>query len=134
MRTRIVKRHYCDHCRKGGFMRPAMEKHEAGCTANPDRVCRMCRMNPEAIQKPMAEIVALIDSFCPIELVESETARKQAETAIREFVHNCPACLLAGSRQSTHWLPFDLDWKAESKNWLGEWGHDFSVRNGYSYP
>lgn len=123
MRTRIVKRYHCDHCKKATLQRPAMERHEAGCTANPNRVCKMCRMNPHTIQKPMAEIVALINSTDWEELKEPE---------IREFVGNCPACLLAGSRQSKVGLLFHFDWKEESKGWLSDWSN--TDRPGFSLP
>jgi hypothetical protein len=127
MKTRIVKRHNCEHCGKGGFHRPAMERHEAGCTANPNRVCKMCLMRARwdedaPMQKPTAEISALIDSFEPDYMGDNNLT---AEMAIRDFVGDCPACLLAGSRQSKNGLPFDFKWKDESKNWLHEYGnHD----------
>lgn len=39
---RIVKRnvYYCDFCKKRGLR--SLKVHEKHCTANPDRVCRLC--------------------------------------------------------------------------------------------
>lgn len=42
MRAMKRWRYYCDHCRKVGGSRSAMEKHERGCTANPARICGVC--------------------------------------------------------------------------------------------
>ena len=131
MKTKLVKRHICDFCGKGMFQIPAMKRHEVGCTANPNRECRMCRMRREASSdedgyNTLADLVALIDSYGPLAVCETT---KEIEQQIRDFVGNCPACLLAGSRQSRCGLPFQIDWKEESANWLGEYGS----RNEY-YP
>jgi hypothetical protein len=126
MRVRTVKRYHCDHCKKATLQCPAMERHEAHCTANPNRVCKMCRMDPEAKHRKPSEIAALIDSFGIICLSECPT---DVEMEIRDFVDNCPACLLAGSRQSQHGLPFKFEWKDERESWLSI--HQSNERPGF---
>ena len=47
MRTKTVTRHYCEHCAKGMFKKPSMERHEAACFRNPKRTCPTCNNEPE---------------------------------------------------------------------------------------
>jgi hypothetical protein len=42
MKTRRVLRHYCDHCHRGKFSKPDMERHEKVCFHNPHRDCCEC--------------------------------------------------------------------------------------------
>lgn len=71
MKTRTVKRHYCDFCRKASFQRPTMERHEIACFKNPNRKCPVCFDAPE--HKPDFESkgmsVSAIGSECPACLV-----------------------------------------------------------------
>ena len=71
MKTRTVKRHYCDFCRKASFQRPTMERHEIACFKNPNRKCPVCFDAPE--HKPDWESkgvkVSAIGSECPACLV-----------------------------------------------------------------
>lgn len=83
MRTKTVSRYYCDHCKKSGGQRAAMERHEKGCTLNPDRYCRMCdRGNAE--HAPIAILIA---------------AAREGLAALQKAADGCPACTLAGIRQ-----------------------------------
>lgn len=75
-------RYYCDFCKKSGGN--SLAKHEKHCTGNPNRECRMCNCNP-----PTAELIAAVGSGGPEGL---ERLRKAAD--------DCPACILAGIRQS----------------------------------
>lgn len=71
MKTRTVKRHYCDYCRKASFQRPSMERHEAACFKNPNRKCPVCfdaeEHKPDWDSKTMS--VSAIRSECPACLV-----------------------------------------------------------------
>ena len=71
MKTRTVKRHYCDHCRKASFQRPSMERHEAACFKNPNRKCPVCFDAEE--HKPdwdsKTNTVSAIGAECPACLV-----------------------------------------------------------------
>lgn len=71
MKTKTVKRHHCDFCRKASFQRPAMERHEAACFKNPSRKCPVCFDAPE--HKPdwesKSNTVSAIGAECPACLV-----------------------------------------------------------------
>lgn len=80
MKTRSVTRHWCDHCSKGGFTRPAMAKHEQRCVKNADRVCGMCAY-AKLEQQPTPKLINALRSEAGWE-------------ALVILVSECPACLL----------------------------------------
>lgn len=82
MKEKLVKRFYCEHCRKSAGQRAAMVKHEAGCTANPNRKCNMCAYG-NAVFATSETLVA--------------AAFKGLET-LWETSGHCPACTLSGIR------------------------------------
>ena len=107
MKSVMRMRHYCDHCKKSTGTKPAMVKHEKGCTANPGRVCSMCALAGE-VQLPMPDLLAL--------------AHKGFK-ALQEACHDCPACLLAVERQiyagsdRDDYLSWDHPYNSERGNW-----------------
>lgn len=60
MRTKTVKRHWCDHCNKAGLSRVAMERHELHCTMNPARNCRVCTIINGGYKVGVEEMAALV--------------------------------------------------------------------------
>lgn len=91
---RAVKkwRYYCDFCSRAKMVKKATEKHERGCTLNPNRVCGLCaRVNAE--QKPIADLMA------PLEDGNFDALKRLAE--------DCPACILAALRQYNKPRPSD---------------------------
>jgi hypothetical protein len=76
-------RYYCDHCNKGNGSPSAMQRHESGCTKNPQRVCRMCVLINEQ-QLPLADLLLILDSH--------------SFKSICEAANGCPACILAALR------------------------------------
>lgn len=134
MRTKRVNRYYCDFCKKAGQSKPSMERHESGCTLNPNRVCRVCKMDRpefargEARQRPIAELLALLPAHSELFEVEGDYANgyfppsatpvvNAALPALREACGNCPACILAALRQAKIPVPVatDFDFTAEMK-------------------
>lgn len=124
MRKKRVWRFYCEHCKKAGCSGGHMAKHEAHCCGNPDRVCRMCRVNksePNA-QKPMAELLAAYENG--------------GSGGVREAAGGCPACMLAAmiiwrkqnedASDEERWCS-DFDFKAESQRWLNENRSEYDV-------
>lgn len=90
--TRVI--HYCDFCGKHRHLRSAMEKHERGCTMNPDRVCRWSigdEAHPEFVLRELAS--SLHERACPA------LAAMDIDW-LREVIGGCPACMLAALRQS----------------------------------
>lgn len=82
MITKLVRRYYCEHCRKGGMTR-AMARHEVTCVRNPERVCRMCQDY----------------SLEQVPLVRLLEAAAEGLGELRETTQ-CPACVLAA------WIQF----------------------------
>lgn len=96
-------RYKCDFCGKVGYSGGYMAKHEKCCTANPDRVCRMCKLI-EVDQKPIADLVA---------------AAKRGLKALEEEAEGCPACMLAAIRRMPIHYPggYPDDFGDELSNW-----------------
>jgi hypothetical protein len=97
MKEKLVKRYYCEFCRKGMSQRPAMEKHETHCTLNPNRRCKMCIIITGGDEPvPMSELAALLPGE-----VDHPFSNPVAEALpnLREKVDNCPCCIMAALRQ-----------------------------------
>lgn len=92
MRTALRPRYYCDHCNKCNGSPSAMRRHERGCTANPQRVCGMCRMLAEAggpdPAPPRDELVRIMDT--------------EGFAAMCKAAENCPACILSALRTKNY--------------------------------
>lgn len=99
--------HYCDHCKKSTGTKPAMVKHEKACTANPERVCSMC--------KRLGEV--------QLSIPDLQAAYTKGFNALREACHDCPACILATERQ--FWTGRDGDdgfgWDHPANTERGSW-------------
>lgn len=113
MRTKTVKRYWCDHCNKAGLRAYAMAKHERHCTMNPERTCRTCTLiNGGNGPTPgeLRALVALLPTPVPQDWDDHGNSsprfhqfmREVAEVApkLREATDNCPACMLAAIRQA----------------------------------
>lgn len=94
MRKKRVWRYYCDFCNRGKCQ-PQLE-HERHCTLNPERVCRMCK-RAEYVTAPTMETLKAA-AFKSLEAVQRIT--------------DCPACVLAGIRQSGKSGHYEFDYKA----------------------
>jgi len=90
MRTKRINRYYCDHCKKSGCSSYHMQRHEASCTANPQRTCRMCDF-----QRDLAPMIAILK-----EPGATTEEWKDKMRRVREEAEECPACILAAIRQS----------------------------------
>lgn len=98
MIEKLKKVYYCEYCKKKSMQKASMVAHEARCTMNPGRWCKMCE---NAGDYP--ELAARFAEFCSkypnpfgsLEYEESETDAK-----LLELAQGCPACALAVARQS----------------------------------
>lgn len=127
MRTKKVTRHYCDHCSKSLSKRPSMERHEASCIQNPNRLCGLC-----GTQWPVDGLKKIVDNL--IKEFSAKADRAEAEQwefedelrdgipvgAFRNKDHGCPACVLAAIIQFGEGFPFNFDYKAEIQEWYRE--------------
>ena len=91
MTRKQVWRYYCEHCKRSGCSGGHIRRHEESCTANPARICRFHETLDEG-QPEMAELIAAVR--------EQGDDAKGVMVALRAAADNCPACILAGLRQS----------------------------------
>ena len=115
MRIKTVKRYYCDHCSKGGFRKPDMEKHERACIYNPARRhCFLCSKPTPCGRDleectPTAEVWEACD--CDIE-------------KLRNLTDGCPACMLAVIAQDRKENGFKPDYETgEFYNPFGDFNY-----------
>ena len=106
MRTKFVKRYFCDHCSKGLSRKPAMERHEESCIRNPQRYCGLCNDQPT-------------DALPTIELIKHLEAGGLEQ--LRKAADGCPACILAALVQYREANPdegwIDFDYRKERGEW-----------------
>ena len=116
MKQKQVWRYWCEFCNKAGLQKAHMAQHEAHCTLNPHRECRVCKMVqdlPEGgtIERrdPVALAAMLPDPASYTECDEnvqtftwvSERIREPLAVAmaqVRKACDGCPACILAALR------------------------------------
>ena len=121
MKTIKKNVYYCDHCKKKGLAKFYIVKHEKGCTLNPNRICGLCESSEisELVNKlksmfTVAKIESDIFYWEKIKWIEKEVTLKD----LREWVDNCPNCLLALVRQSgllsIDYENFHFNYKIES--------------------
>ena len=124
-------RYYCDFCKKVGGQRHQIERHEKGCTANPDRVCGLCEYCGES-QLDLKALTGFIDTYCadlPREQFEWEDEAHLKASGdeldpmlkeLRELANNCPACILAALRQAETKTWSNFSFKTELDAWWVE--------------
>ena len=126
MRKKRVWRYYCDFCKKANCSQSAMRTHEAHCTNNPDRMCRMCDLL-ETRHTPLEALTALLpdpempDTRADFEIWDGRpsplyAALSEALPLLRSKADGCPVCVFAALRQAK--IPADkelFDLKAECK-------------------
>lgn len=132
---KVIKKnvYYCDHCNKRGLSGGHMRNHEAGCTANPNRVCRLC--GGGSIAHVIADFKTrfmlgetIVSGEFPDDEVPQTVARWTGEpvtlSEIRDKADNCPNCILAILRQvGFNRYYFNLgkfDYKEESAKYWAE--------------
>jgi len=106
VKTKLVKRHYCDHCKKGGQSKYCMARHERTCVWNPQRACVFCS-KPETT---VAELIEALNDGLP---------------ALEQKAAMCPACMLAAIVQSRKSINEDtwvagFDYKKQASAWNAE--------------
>jgi hypothetical protein len=133
MRVVLRNRYYCDHCKKGTGTRQSMTRHEAGCTLNPQRECRMCLMKDDERIDELSALMSIFDGFVEDSIDDPlhwsrreglEKDRQERFAKLRAQAGNCPACILAVLRQRKVYVgPDTFDWKKESTKWLADHPH-----------
>lgn len=98
--TRV--RAWCDYCQKGIWSVKKMQVHEAHCTMNPNRVCRVCKTLIGQESTPLQELLAICRNSGalfdgPSQLWEIP---ESLHLDLRHAAKQCPACEMAALRQS----------------------------------
>jgi hypothetical protein len=118
MQSKKVTRYACDFCEKKGYSLGAMRRHEAHCTLNPNRGCRMCEAAgdwPAPTPDELAAVVALVpkyENFTAEDVFFRGKAQDDLKVVWPEIVerlHDCPACIMAALRQAGFPVPA-VDW------------------------
>lgn len=135
MRSKTVKRFYCDHCSKGMFRKADMANHEASCTMNPERVCYMCNMSPE-----LSEIIKSLHARPDVEFHDYEagvvtedcrsTKSKEAIKWLFDQCDQCPACVLSVLRQGKVYAFDVFNYKESVGSWRKERNEEFRTMIG----
>ena len=124
MITKKVNRYYCEFCKKSGCNISVIRKHELACTLNPNRICRVCKMDHgdwtqrEGEQKPLTDLLVLLPDPSSY-LVSDRWGEGFSNTLtdivnsvlpkLREISGDCPACIMAALRQKGIPLPMVTD-------------------------
>ena len=106
MKVKVKNVYYCEYCGKRRLIKHIMEKHEQGCTLNPNRKCKLCERTAELEEIIIPDIKPLINKFKKI--AEEKTVAhdgwiEQSPTDVKiisDEVNGCPNCILAIIRQS----------------------------------
>lgn len=131
-------RYYCDHCKKGGQSPYHMRNHEAVCTLNPKRQCKMCGLIEGGNGSELPEMLALLpDPAQFMQVIPADQWSKERVIlddekikpliaavlpAMRELCQDCPVCLLAAFRQKKIPVPLvdGFNYKEEMKSMFGD--------------
>jgi hypothetical protein len=150
VKTRTVKRHWCDFCNKAGLQAHAMTKHEKHCTLNPARDCRVCGLMGGAVHvgaERMAQLVGMLpDATEYLAASWYDNSKDNVQTRLlsdlatampklREEVNNCPACIMAALRQRKIPVPMvdGFDFKSEMKSILDDVAAERWPGTSYDY-
>ena len=123
---RAIKRwrYFCDHCKTSKGTKSSMELHEAHCTKNPRRSCRMCDYSSaeELIKKGVALVKEhATDGHDPEGYVWGLVLDDEHLNALRKLCDYCPACVLSCLRQGNKEgkiLSTSFDYKEEAASYL----------------
>ncbi len=141
MRRKKVWRYYCEFCKKANCSGTSIKKHEQRCTLNPDRHCGFCGLTENDqpdLQEAMkllpepSKLVAFFEEDNYYDYSHLETAVKETLPKLRDFVNNCPACIMAALRQKGIPVPCaeDFDFKKECQ---GAWADFNESQRDYDY-
>ncbi len=121
-------RYYCDFCKKAGGQKYYIEKHERGCTANPNRFCGLCDHCGES-QPDLSVLTEFIDSYCKdlprydnddSVLIASGDKLDPMVEKLSKLANYCPACILAALRQAKTETYSNFKFKEKLDAWWAE--------------
>lgn len=150
MIIKTVKRYWCEYCGKAGLSKYHMECHEAHCTLNPRRKCRVCT---KLLEKPVSNLQQMM-KFLPVPEDYKEDnewgsgwhfgdllteAANKVLPSLRDLAEGdngtCPVCIMAAFRQQGIPLPMvtDFDYTKEMKAVWQQINNENMRPDGYHY-
>jgi len=109
-----------------------MEKHERGCTANPNRICGL-HLKPHSRwrepQKPLSELTKIVAGATQ-EDIDSRIPTLRDASGL--WPGGCPACILAALRQGAPGVYSTFNFKEEMKKFWDEMNSERET--GYDGP
>ncbi len=118
-------RYYCDYCKKSGWSKWYMARHEKVCTKNPNRECGFCEHlgNIVNIEKLKLIVEKTVSGFYLgdwSEMIQEKHDKlvSDCEKDLLKESDGCPACSLAAIRQTkdSEFIEFDYK-KAKDQFW-----------------
>lgn len=122
--------YYCDFCKKRGLQ--SLKTHEAHCTLNPGRSCRLC--------KNKLDYPALVDKL-KFTTEEAEVGHHCTVdgAGLMDLAADCPICALTifrlflKKRHEDFWnIGTDFNYKAELERWWND-ANERAERENYGY-
>jgi hypothetical protein len=116
MRQKKVWRYWCEFCGKAGLQKSHMANHEAHCTLNPKRLCRVCKMvqdtaeGHDPVWRDPVALAAMLpdpanytvaDENAPSFTWVTDSIRERLAVdmkLLRKACDGCPACIMAALR------------------------------------
>jgi len=133
MKEITKKVYYCDHCKKRSLSAGHMRTHEKHCTANINRICRLCgRESISELIENFKKRFWLVENPLPPNyqqngIYESHFVEWTGEPVTMDEIERecdwCPNCTLSVLRQtgmSYHYFKFEWDYKKELEDYWAE--------------
>jgi len=123
MKSRQVTQYICEFCNKRTYTKQSMANHEANCTMNPNRGCRMC-LKGLAEGGDMSRLLPLMPDPIWNDSGDLENLAQinEAIEKVRKECGDCPACILATLRQKRiPSYPTDFNYKYECERFWKEY-------------
>lgn len=130
MKIKVKKVYYCDFCKKHSLRN--LTEHEKHCTANPNRICKLCELCgisndiPKLIEKykEIAEPYNMMNSKVSGEVID--IPQDDILKLLKEDTDYCPNCILTILRCSglNILVHMAYDYKEEMKNFWEEFNKD----------
>ena len=128
MITKMKHVYYCEHCGRHRLTPNSILKHELTCTANPDRVCKVCGLISMANLLDKYKDCFVIVEDVDVQGYHTETSHWKGEPLtlkdLRDDTEACPICVLAVIRQcNLNRSPGDFntfDYKTEHNEYWSE--------------
>ena len=117
MKTKYKNVYYCEFCKKNGLVKSIILKHEAHCTKNINRKCRVC----ELLEQEASNIKEIVEEFKGAKKLQElkELDDNSLLKQLNRKTNGCPACILAILRQLNIYC-FIFDYKKEMESIFGD--------------